>query len=163
MKKLTLSEAKKLSSKYFTKLKGTEQEAFTPMHSYEVAALAKTIASKYKKADAVIIEIAGILHDIGYAEGGKEGHAEKSVEIIQREGFEVNETLKDCILNHSGDKKPLTAEGKIIQLCDKATTFNPKLIELIIKDGKGKVKPEDLLYLRKMSEKTIELLKKFEY
>ena len=168
MKKLTLKSANELALKYFAKLKNTEWDTFTPMHSKEVAEMAKTLAERLG-VDAQTVEIAGILHDIGYAEGKKEGHAERSLEYIQMEGFEVSETLKDCILNHSHNMNPKTIEGKIIQLSDKASSFNPKLIYLLLdygkgKDGKkGKVLEEDLKFLEKVSRTTIELLKKFEY
>jgi HD superfamily phosphodiesterase len=161
MKKLTPKSVEKYAKKLFIKIKDKEMRDYRLVHPKLVGNAAIIIAnSKNKKADKNILKIAAWAHDLGYIYG-KENHAERSLEILQKD-FEVSETLKDCIINHGSSAKPQTEEGKIIQLADKACIISPEILKLIMEESQDKIKQEDIDFIKKMSEKLASLMERFE-
>lgn len=104
-----------------------------------------------------VFEIAGWVHDIGYSKNF-ENHADFAIPILQELGYEIDEILKDCILNHGNGKNPQTTEGKIFQLADKFSIFDSDVIKVILKHGTFPPKDDDVNFLKMMSDKTFKLL-----
>jgi len=159
-KKLTLKEAYKLNNKYFKKVKDKASREFHILHSKDLIQTT-AILSKGKNVDKNILQIASLIHDIGYSVNAKD-HPKHSIAILEKEGYMLNNKLKDCILNHSSVASPLTTEGKIFQMADKINIFNPIIISILVKYNKNKIKSEDLDFLKSMSDKAINYLKKYE-
>ena len=158
-KKLTIEEAKEFSKNFINKISNDESRQFQILHSKHVAEIALILAMN-KNVDKEILEIAGYVHDIGYAIEEK-NHAEHSLEILEKE-FEINDKLKDCILNHGNSGKPLTEEGKIVQIADKVSLFNPETISLILRLNKNKIKKEDINFIKMMADHAINMLEEFD-
>ena len=133
---------------------------FLIIHSEKVGAISKIIAKKMG-IDNEVFEIAGWVHDIGYSKN-IEDHARFAIPILRDLGYETNEILEDCILNHGNGKTPGTIQGKIFQLSDKLSIFDSKIIESMINHGGFPLKNEDVDLLKNFSEKSFELLKNFE-
>jgi len=157
-RELNISTAREILEREINKVKNKEDREFTLWHSKAVADTAKLIG-KNKKVNADNLFIAGLLHDIGRSETD-EGHAQKSIEIIEKE-FELNDIIKDCILNHSSKASPQTEEGKIIQLADKLFQLNPEFIEILFNSNNGKIKESDLKWLNKLYTSSLDLLSRF--
>ena len=121
--------------------------------------LAKVIANKLNIYDE-IFEIAGRVHDIGYCRD-KRNHAEHSLKLLKERGYEVDEVLADCILNHGNAKSPTTTEGRIFQLADKLSIFDEDILEILIKNTDFPYEKEAVDFLKEMAEKTFRMLEKF--
>jgi len=156
-KKLTIKNALQIAKKNFRKIKNKESREYHLLHSFLVRETIK-ILSKYFKVDRKPLEIAAIVHDIGYVTDPK-NHAEESLKILQKE-FEIDDIVKDCILNHGSDKKPKTFEGKLFQLADKLCIFHPELIKYLITYRKN-LKKEDYKFLNSILAKGFYLLTSF--
>lgn len=159
MKILNLSEAKQVALNISKNIEPIDHMDFFLVHSEKVGKVAKMIAQKIG-IDDNIFEIAGWVHDIGYSKDF-ENHADYAIPILQELGYEVNETLKDCILNHGNGKNPQTTEGKIFQLADKFSIFDSDVIEVILKHGTFPLKADDVNFLKMMSDKTFKLLENY--
>lgn len=163
MKKILTPEiAKKLAKETFEKIENEEDKDFLIIHSFSVVQCSLILAED-KNIDKNILEIAGWLHDLGYIIN-KEDHAKHSLEILEKE-YEINEKLKDCILNHGSDGKPETSEGEIIKVADKLSCLNPDLVKILVKYSLKKDKQQkekDLEFIRKMCNKGIDLMKEFD-
>ena len=132
-----------IHSKAFRRLKHKTQVYISPgdhyrtrmTHSLEVAQIARTIA-RALLLNEDLTEAIALGHDVGHTPFGHVGeyalrdiighynHNEQSlriVEYIERGGKGLNLTLevKDGILNHTGDNKPLTLEGSIVRIADR--------------------------------------------
>ena len=155
--RLTLEKAEKIAKESFRKIKNKENREYHLLHS---ALVKKTVSilSKYFDVDKKVLEIAALVHDIGYVID-PENHAEESLKILERK-FKVGKVLKDCILNHGFNKKPITLEGKIFQLADKLYILNPKLVSYLLK-YKNTLKKEDFKFLRRIFDKALILFQKF--
>jgi len=158
--KLTIDKAREILKRESNKIKNVGDRDFNIMHSEHVVKIAKILASK-KNLDNEILELAGLLHDIGKAIGGK-NHAQCSVEILEKEGFELDNKLRDCILQHGGDKTPTTDEGKIIRWADKISVLNPEIMDLVIKTNEDKISEEDIKFIKKMTSKAVNFLGEIE-
>jgi len=158
MKRLTLSEAKRLSEEFSKKIKDPEKRESFILHSKSVVDSAKAIAEG-KDLDLESLEIAGWLHDIGRAVAD-EDHPRYSIELLK--DYELNETIKDCILNHGRESNPQTKEGRVMRLADKACVLNPDLLREIIKQNKGKISEAHIKFLKKNTERAIKLLEDFD-
>ena len=159
MKTLTPETAEKLARNIFSNLKNKEDREFYVVHSPSVVDIALILAEK-KKVDKNILKIAGWLHDTG-ACISREDHAVHSIAIIEKE-YEISAKIKDCILNHGTSGQPKTEEGKIIKIADKASFLNPELIRLAVHNMKdGKIKQDDINFLKKASSQAFELLENF--
>ena len=159
MKTLTSADAKKLALKILTEINPLDQREFLVVHSEKVGQVAKLIAQKLNIRSEVF-EIAGWVHDIGDSKNSGT-HANLAIPILKELGYEVDEILKDCILNHGNEGKPKTAEGKIFQLADKFSIFDLDVIKIILKHGTFPLKAEDIAFLKMMTDKSFELLKQF--
>jgi len=159
MKTLTPKEAKKIAQDIFSKTESVDSREFLLIHSEKVGKVAEMIARKLK-IESDIFEIAGWIHDVGYLKNF-ENHADYSISILKELGYEVDETLKDCILNHGNGKSPKTTEGKIFQVADKLSIFDVDTIENILKNGGFPIKDDDINFLKMMSENALKLVKNF--
>lgn len=154
--KLTLEKAEKIAKESFGKIKNKENREYHLLHSVLVKETVNTL-SRYFDVDKKILEIAALVHDIGYVTD-PENHAKESLKILQKK-FKVEKVLKDCILNHGFNKKPITLEGKIFQLADKLYLLSPKLVSYLLK-YKNTLKKEDFDFLRRILDKALILFQK---
>lgn len=158
-KTLTSSEAKKIALDIFAKIDPVEHREFLPIHSEKVGKVAKMIAQKLGINNEVF-EIAGWVHDLGYLKSFKD-HADFTVPILKELGYEVNEVLEDCILNHGVGKTPKTIEGRIFQIADKLSIFDTEIIGSMLKNGNFPLKKDDINFLKMMSKNAFKLLENF--
>lgn len=158
MKTLTSSEAKRIAMDVFAKIESEYQE-FLIIHSEKVGKVAKMIVQKVK-VNEDMLEIAGWVHDIGYLKDF-ENHADFTIPILKEMGYELNEILEDCILNHGNGKNPKTIEGKIFQVADKLSIFDIEIIESMLKNGSFPLEDDDIDFLKMMSENALKLVKNF--
>jgi HD superfamily phosphodiesterase len=158
MKKLTLSKAKSISKEYLSKIKDKDQRKFLMAHSKSVAQVCKLLG-KNTQADISILEIASYVHDIGQSIS-QEDHAEQTIKILEKK-FQINEKLKDCILNHGSIKNPLTTEGKIIQAADKISILDRKIIGIFLKNINKNVTEENTKMLRKITIQAMDFLEEY--
>ncbi len=163
--KINLEKARELAEKYgeiiASKQEEIEKEEFKKfflLHCESVGEAA--VALSKGKADEEILRIAGWVHDIGKAISYKE-HAKHSLKILEK-NFEINEKLKDCILNHSSDKNPKTKEGKIFRVADKAFILNPKYLKFLVENTE-ELRKEEVKFIKLMVEKAIDLLKNYKW
>lgn len=152
-------EAKKIALDILKKVNPPSLADFLAIHSEKVGSLAKIIAQKLE-VDSGVLEIAGWIHDIGYSKS-VENHAEYAIPVLRKLGYEADEILEDCILNHGNGKNPKTIEGKIFQIADKLSIFDLDTIESMLKHGTFPLKKDDVGILKKMSEKSFELVENF--
>jgi len=158
-KALNLSEARKVALDVFEKIDSVELREFLLIHSEKVGKVAKIIARKME-INNEMLEIAGWVHDIGYLKNF-ENHADFTIPILKEMGFELNEVLEDCILNHGNGKNPKTIEGKIFQVADKLSIFDADIIENMLKNEGLPLKDDDINFLKMMSENALKLVKNF--
>ncbi len=134
-----------LHSKSFRRLKDKTQVFLTPdgdhyrtrlTHTLEVSQNARTIA-KALRLNEDLTEAIALGHDLGHTPFGHAGeralnrccplgfrHNEQSlriVDILEKDGQGLNLTaeVRDGILNHRTNGKPITLEGQIVRLSDK--------------------------------------------
>lgn len=132
-----------IHSKAFRRLKHKTQVYISPgdhyrmrmTHSLEVAQISRTIA-RGLMLNEDLTEAIALAHDVGHTPFGHCGeyalqdivgrfqHNEQSlrvVEYLEKEGRGLNLTLevKDGIVNHTGDNRPITLEGSIIRYGDR--------------------------------------------
>jgi putative nucleotidyltransferase with HDIG domain len=160
MNKPTPKSAEEFARKAFLKDKTPEDRDWHIFHSKAVGDTALILAEG-KKVNRDVIRIAGWLHDIGQTIS-IDNHAALSLEMAEKE-FEMDEKLKDCILNHGSGGNPVCEEAKLIFIADKVFMLNPKFVELYMKDTVGKPpekKKKDLDFARKLLSKASELLEK---
>lgn len=158
---LTPETAKKIAEDAFNKMQNKEDAEFFIKHSEAVGRCALLIA-KNRKVEKKILMIAGWVHDIGYLVS-KENHAQHSLEMLEKE-FEINNTLKDCILNHGSTGKPETEEGRIIQVADKACMINLDIVKMLVEYSLKKNefdKDKDFGFIKKMLKQGIDFLREF--
>jgi putative nucleotidyltransferase with HDIG domain len=157
---LTIQIAKQIAQSEFEKIEDKENRDFLIGHTKAVVETA-LILSEEKNVDKNALEIACWLHDIGQVIERKD-HAQHSLEILEREGFNLNPIIADCILNHGNKGNPLTDEGKIIKIADKVSTLHPEIIKTLKKYTLNKnieEKLKDLEFIREMANLGIDLLK----
>lgn len=157
--RLTPQVAEKIAREKFANVKDDEDREWHVLHSKAVGETALILAGN-KNVDRETLLVAGWLHDIGRIEQDEE-HGKRSVDILEREGYELSEELKDCILEHGNKGNPGTEEGKIIKAADKISCLRPELVSLLVRYNKGKIKTDDVNFLRKMAEGAIKNLEEF--
>ncbi len=160
MRELTIKESEKIYEKYLNKITIKELRDFLLVHSKKVRDMA-ILLGKRKNLDTTTLEIAGLVHDIGYAIDEKE-HPQHSFKILKEEGYEVSEILKDCILNHGHDKVPLTTEGKIFQIADKISILDKETLHIFLKHNNAEINEEDLAFLEIMITQAMSFMKKID-
>ena len=109
-------------------------------HTLEVAQIARSIGRRMN-LDEDLIEAIALGHDLGHTPFGHAGerslasimghfrHNEQSlrtVDVLEKDGKGLNLTfeVRDGILNHSGDLKAKTLEGRIVALADRIAYVN---------------------------------------
>jgi putative nucleotidyltransferase with HDIG domain len=157
-KKLTKEKAKEFALEIFSQIKGETDREFRIFHAKAVAKTAQALAEYDKAIDRDVLEMGAWLHDIGYIEG-EDKHAERGIEILEKEGFILADKIADCVLHHGSWGKPRTKEGKVIQMADKISFINPGIIEILMRDGK--MKDEEVDFLEKMLTNAIGQLRDF--
>ncbi len=97
-------------------------------HALRVMHTAQALATKLKLSatDIENVGIAGLLHDLGASNLGKDGHAERSYEMAKR--YTNNEKILDAIREHS--KGHPSDYGYILTLADKLDFCCKRLTEL---------------------------------
>jgi len=158
-KQLTPTLAEAFAKQKLQEIKDEEAREFQLSHTKAVVEAA-LILSGDKSIDKDALEAAAWLHDIGYTIS-RENHAEHSLKILEKEGFEINEKLKDCILNHGNSGNPISEEAKILKIADKASALNPEILKIFKKYSSSKSKEEkqkDMDFIKATTDKGLELL-----
>ena len=157
--KLTPALAHQIALDSAPKINPVDQREFFLIHSSNVVKLGKIIAKKLNLNEE-FFEITGRIHDIGYVKD-VEHHAEYTIPMLTNLWYEIDNTLEDCILNHSNSKTPTTLEGKLFQVVDKLSIFDADMIELFLKYEDFPMKKDWLEFLKTMAEKSFKLLEDF--
>ena len=134
-----------LHSKAFRRLKDKTQVFLAPSgahyrtrltHTLEVQQISRTVA-RALRLNEDLTEAIALAHDLGHTPFGHAGeralnqlcpegfsHYDQGlrvVELLEKEGKGLNLTkeVRDGIFQHRVEGKPMTLEGKVVQLCDK--------------------------------------------
>lgn len=153
--RLTKQEAKRLAEKYLLDNK-TKNGKFLYAHTKGVVEAAKLLA-KRERLDGELLEISAWVHDIGYSLENEMPHAENSLKILEKEGFEIDDIMNDCILNHGNSGKPKIKEGELMQIADKISIINKDFLEILLKNKIGK---EEIEFIKIMFNKSLDMLEK---
>lgn len=159
-----------LHSKAFRRLMGKTQVFISPAgdhyrtrltHTLEVAQISRTVARALRLNEALTEAIA-LGHDLGHTPFGHAGesalnrlletgfrHNEQSlrvVDVLERardhsEGLNLSYEVRDGILSHTGDRRPLTLEGEVVRVCDRVAYINHDIDDAI---RAGLLREEDL-------------------
>ncbi|MCL1884816.1 MAG: deoxyguanosinetriphosphate triphosphohydrolase [Defluviitaleaceae bacterium] len=106
-------------------------------HTLETAQIARTV-SRALRLNEDLTEAIALGHDLGHTPFGHTGedalngliiggfrHNEQSVRVVETlENLNLTFEVIDGILNHRTSCKPATAEGRVVQLCDKIAYMN---------------------------------------
>ncbi|MEM4330753.1 MAG: HD domain-containing protein [Candidatus Pacearchaeota archaeon] len=153
--KLTKNLAKNLAKKYLLNEK-TKDGKFLFSHTERVVFCVEILAKKFK-LDKEKIVFSAWVHDIGYFLGA-EKHAEKSLEILENEKIEIDEEIKDAILNHGTSANPKTIYGKIMQIADKISIIDRNILKILLEQDK--IYEEDIKFFEMVFPSCLEMLKK---
>ncbi len=135
-----------IHSKAFRRLKHKTQVFIVPegdhyrtrlTHTLEVSQIARTI-SRSLGLNEDLTEAIALGHDLGHTPFGHAGetalnqvsnvpfshnvHSLRVVDII--ENLNLSYEVRDGILNHTGDKEPITLEGQIVKVADRIAYIN---------------------------------------
>lgn len=119
-------------------------------HTLEVAQVSRTVA-RILRYNEDLTEAIAFGHDLGHTPFGHNGesvlakirpngflHNEQSLRTVdklevtsRRRGLNLTEEVRDGILNHRGDVKPLTYEGQIVKICDRIAYINHDIDDAI--------------------------------
>jgi len=158
-------------SKAFRRLKHKTQVFVAPegdhyrtrlTHTIEACGIARTVA-RALALNEDLTEAIGLGHDLGHPPFGHAGeealdaalrercgtgfkhneHSLRVVEVLEREGRGLNltEQVRDGILNHTGSRKPVTLEGRIVKLVDRVAYINHDIDDAL---RAGILRPDDL-------------------
>lgn len=159
MKKLTKKIAESLARKYLLNKK-SNIDPYHFIHTLKVVQAVKIIC-KGKKLDKELLEICAWVHDIGYSVNNSPNndphHAENSIDLLTKEGYEVTDNIRDCILNHGGKGNPKTIEGKILQIAVKFNIIDKDFLEYIIDERAG---GGEVQFLEKRTSDAVKMLKR---
>lgn len=159
MTKIKIEVAKKIAIETIGKLDDKSRKDFLLIHSEKVGLVANLLAASVNMQNDLFM-VAGWLHDIGNIIDN-ENHAENSLTILKERGVDVDEVLKDCILNHGDKKEAKTLEGKIFQIADKLSIFDIDTMEVFIKFGGLPMNKDYISFLRKLTKTALVSLEKF--
>lgn len=158
MKKLNKRIAKKLAKKYLLKKDNIDPYHF--IHTLKVVQAIKIIG-KRKKLDMNLLEICAWVHDIGYSISNSPNndpiHAKNSIKLLIKEGYEVTDKIKDCILNHGSRGNPKTKEGKILQIAVKFNIIDKDFLQYLIDE---RAYGKEVKFLKKRTDSAVKMLKK---
>ena len=147
---MKIEEAEKFAIEKFDGMDEMKKE----MNLIHVECMIQAIREMVEGEDLDVDKLIALawVHDVGKVEKDDSSHPEVSVEILEKEGFELDETDKDCILNHGSSKSPTTKEGIIFRACDGLAVLSPKsMMYWAWGSSKEGIGFEDLL---RMQEKT---------
>jgi HD superfamily phosphodiesterase len=155
--KLEEKKAKELAKKYLLE-SGMKDGKIIYAHTEGVVFAAAELAGKYDR-DKKMLEAVAWVHDIGQFEGTKD-HAEISLSILEKEGIEIDDLTRDCILNHGNSGNPKSFEAKLINIADKISIIDRKILaEIIYLD---EINEDYIGFIKMISEKAIEKLRELE-
>ena len=143
-----------LHSKPFRRLKGKTQVFIDPegdhyrtrmTHTLETTGIARGVA-RALRLNEDLVEAIGLGHDTGHPPFGHAGeealdealharfgkrfrHNEQSLKIA--ESLNLTAEVRDGILTHTGDREPVTLEGKIVRLVDRVAYINHDIDDAI--------------------------------
>jgi dGTPase len=114
-------------------------------HTIETCCIARTVA-RALGLNEDLTEAIGLGHDLGHPPFGHIGeealdealrerggpgfrHNEHSLRVVDElerdgQGLNLTEPVRDGVLNHSGSRKPVTLEGRIVRLVDRVAYIN---------------------------------------
>jgi dGTPase len=158
-------------SKAFRRLKHKTQVFVAPegdhyrtrlTHTLEACGIARTVA-RALGLNEDLTEAIGLGHDLGHPPFGHAGeealnaalqercgvgfkhneHSLRVVVVLERDGRGLNltEQVRDGILNHTGSRKPVTLEGRIVKLVDRVAYINHDIDDAL---RAGVLRPDDL-------------------
>jgi dGTPase len=158
-------------SKAFRRLKHKTQVFVAPegdhyrtrlTHTLEACGIARTVA-RALGLNEDLTEAIGLGHDLGHPPFGHIGeealdaalaehcgasfrhnlHSLRVVDVLEREGRGLNltEQVRNGILNHTGEDRPLTLEGRIVKLVDRVAYINHDIDDAL---RAGVLRPDDL-------------------
>ncbi|HLC57426.1 MAG TPA: HD domain-containing protein [Candidatus Nanoarchaeia archaeon] len=146
-------EAKAFAEKQFRKLSELDCQ-WNLLHARYVGMAVEEISKgKPESVDIKRLKALSWVHDLGKVKQ-EEGHPEWGVKLLEK-SFELNETDKDCILNHSSLKKPVSKEAKVFQKADGISLFYPEVLSFRFwaEAKEGKSFDEILIGIKEMYEK----------
>jgi dGTPase len=139
-----------LHSKPFRRLKGKTQVFIDPAgdhyrtrmtHTLETTGIARVVA-RALRLNEDLTEAVGLGHDMGHPPFGHAGeaaldeliaggfrHNEQSARIAQR--LNLTHEVVDGILTHTGEREPVTLEGKIVRIVDRVAYINHDIDDAI--------------------------------
>ncbi len=139
-----------LHCKAFRRLKNKTQVFLAPAgahyrtrltHTLEVQQISRTVA-RALRLNEDLTEAIALGHDLGHTPFGHAGervlnelcpegfsHYEQGLRVVERlekdgKGLNLTKEVRDGIFQHRIDGKPMTMEGKVVQLCDKIAYLN---------------------------------------
>ncbi|SHH35032.1 dGTPase [Caloranaerobacter azorensis DSM 13643] len=139
-------------SKAFRRLKHKTQVFIAPegdhyrtrlTHTLEVAQISRTLA-RALRLNEDLAEAIALGHDLGHTPFGHKGeqvlneifskgfrHNEQSLKVVdylefhnEKPGLNLTYEVRDGILNHTGNREPITLEGKIVKIADRIAYIN---------------------------------------
>lgn len=142
-----------IHSKAFRRLKHKTQVFIVPegdhyrtrlTHTLEVSQIARTIA-RALALNEDLTEAIALGHDLGHTPFGHAGelaldqvcssgfsHNSQSIRVVDViEDLNLSFEVRDGILNHTGDKDPLTLEGQIVKIADRIAYINHDIDDAI--------------------------------
>ena len=142
-----------IHSKAFRRLKHKTQVFIAPegdhyrtrlTHTLEASGISRTVA-RVLGLNEDLTEAIGLGHDLGHPPFGHIGeevlnaalaehgrhfrhneHSLRVVDVLERDGrgLNLNEPVRDGILNHTGPEVPATLEGKVVRIVDRIAYIN---------------------------------------
>ncbi|EOC99887.1 deoxyguanosinetriphosphate triphosphohydrolase [Caldisalinibacter kiritimatiensis] len=148
-----------IHSKAFRRLKHKSQVFIAPegdhyrtrlTHTLEVAQISRTIA-KALRLNEDLTEAIALAHDLGHTPFGHTGeyvldnihykgfkHNVQSLKIVEylehrkgKPGLNLTYEVRDGIVNHTGEKEPITLEGQIVKIADRIAYINHDIDDAI--------------------------------
>lgn len=129
-------------------------------HTLEVSQIARTI-SRALELNEDLTEAIALGHDLGHTPFGHNGeivlnklypggfrHNVQSLRVVdvlesteKRQGMNLTEEVRDGILNHTGNQRPITLEGQIVKTSDRIAYINHDIDDAL---RSGVISEEDL-------------------
>ena len=166
---MDIAKTKSFAEKEFSKMSELDKQWNILHASHIIKAIGELLPEGSENFDK--LAALAWVHDIGKTKSD-ENHAELSVEILEKAGFELDDIDKDCIINHGSSGKPQTKEGEIFRYADGLSLFYPEMVKFYVyanvQEGKSvdeanqKIEKQYGKYLKayKDNPKAIELLNK---
>jgi len=120
------SEAKQAAIEGFSELSPIEMEWNLVHCRCMIRAIEDLAAASGKNVDISKLSALAWVHDIGKT-NGDEGHEKSSLSILGKR-FKLDDTDRDCIINHGSKEKPSTPEGELFREADGLSLFYPEAV-----------------------------------